>query len=153
MQPDSFIENGAPLPLVDARYSGLSAGVPGTVARLGARAAQVRHLVAAPRRCGRRSGRRAQGLRHRRTFNEQAQDNAAYFDDIRSSKALYLDPDGTAHDVGTIQRNPDMARAYRRIARRGADGFYRGPIAARSLAPRTQPPLDARRRPRSGGPA
>ena len=31
MRPDSFMENGAPLPFNDARYSGLSAGVPGTV--------------------------------------------------------------------------------------------------------------------------
>ncbi len=32
MRPDSFWENGAPLPFNDARYSGLSVGVPGTVA-------------------------------------------------------------------------------------------------------------------------
>src|ERR671911_1545155 len=32
MQPDSFWENGAALPFNDARWSGLSAGVPGTVA-------------------------------------------------------------------------------------------------------------------------
>ena len=32
MSRDSFFENGAPLPFADARYSGLSAGVPGTVA-------------------------------------------------------------------------------------------------------------------------
>src|SRR5262247_3828553 len=31
MRADSFFENGAPLPFNSARYSGLSAGVPGTV--------------------------------------------------------------------------------------------------------------------------
>src|SRR6186713_3022232 len=31
MRPDSFWENGAPLPFNAARYSGLSVGVPGTV--------------------------------------------------------------------------------------------------------------------------
>ncbi len=31
MRPDSFWENGAPLPFNDARFSGLSVGVPGTV--------------------------------------------------------------------------------------------------------------------------
>src|ERR671919_1359549 len=31
MRPDSFWEGGAPLPFTDARFSGLSAGVPGTV--------------------------------------------------------------------------------------------------------------------------
>src|SRR5215217_4886066 len=33
MQPDSFMENGAALSFNDARFSGLSAGVPGTVAQ------------------------------------------------------------------------------------------------------------------------
>src|SRR5918999_2192763 len=32
MRPDSFMENGAPLTFANARWSGLSAGVPGTVA-------------------------------------------------------------------------------------------------------------------------
>jgi gamma-glutamyltranspeptidase / glutathione hydrolase len=31
MRPDSFFDNGSPLPFNDARFSGLSAGVPGTV--------------------------------------------------------------------------------------------------------------------------
>src|SRR5215207_11191432 len=31
MEPDSFWENGAALPFNDARFSGLSAGIPGTV--------------------------------------------------------------------------------------------------------------------------
>src|SRR5215208_2521627 len=32
MRPNSFFENGVALPFADARYSGLSGGVPGTVA-------------------------------------------------------------------------------------------------------------------------
>ena len=32
MTPTSFWENGAPLPFDDARYSGMSVGVPGTLA-------------------------------------------------------------------------------------------------------------------------
>jgi len=32
MRPDSFLENDRPLPFDDARFSGLSVGVPGTVA-------------------------------------------------------------------------------------------------------------------------
>ena len=35
-----------------------------------------------------------------------------YFDDVPSTQALYLDPDGTPHDVGTVLRNPDLARTY-----------------------------------------
>jgi gamma-glutamyltranspeptidase/glutathione hydrolase len=140
MRPDSFFENGAALSFDDARYSGLSGGVPGTVAG----------WERALRRYGTWSLRRAlrpgidvarRGFVVDRTFNEQAQDNAAYFDDIRSSEDLYLDPDGTAHDIGTVQRNPDLARAYERIAERGAKGFYRGAIAAALVDAVTRPPL------------
>ena len=128
MRPDSFFENGAALPFNDARYSGLSGGVPGTVA--GWEKALRSYGTWSMRRLLRPAVRVARdGFVIDRTFNEQAQDNAAYFDDIVASEALYLDPDGTAHDVGTVQRNPDLARAYRRIGRLGADGFYRGPVA------------------------
>jgi gamma-glutamyltranspeptidase / glutathione hydrolase len=140
MRPDSFFENGAALPFNDARYSGLSGGVPGTVAGW-------EHAL---RRYGTWSLRHAlepaidvarQGFMIDRTFNEQAQDNAAYFDDIRSSEALYLDPDGTARDVGTVMRNPDLGRAYARIAKRGPKGFYRGAIAAALVDAVQRPPL------------
>jgi gamma-glutamyltranspeptidase/glutathione hydrolase len=142
MREDTFIENGKPLTFDEARYSGLSVGVPGT----------VKGWDRALRRYGTWSLRRAlrpgirvarRGFVIDRTFNEQAQANAAYFDDIRSSAKLYLDPDGTARDVGTVQRNPGMARAYRRIARRGSAGFYRGPIAAAIERAAQQPPLRA----------
>jgi gamma-glutamyltranspeptidase/glutathione hydrolase len=140
MRPDSFFENGVALPFNDARYSGLSGGVPGTVAGWS-------HAL---RRYGTWSLGRAlrpaidvarQGFVIDRTFNEQAQDNAAYFDDIRSSEALYLDPDGTAHDAGTVQRNPDLARAYARIAKLGPKGFYRGAVADALVDAMQRPPL------------
>ena len=64
MRPNSFFENGSVLSFNDARYSGLSGGVPGHGRRLGPRAAQVRHLGFRPRaRAGDR--RRARGLRGR----------------------------------------------------------------------------------------
>ena len=44
--PESFWENGTPLPFNDARYSGLSVGVPGTVEGWARRSA-LRHDVAA----------------------------------------------------------------------------------------------------------
>ena len=46
-----------------------------------------------------------------------------------SSAALYLKPDGTALDVGTVFRNPDLASTYERIAHLGLKGFYRGAVA------------------------
>ena len=140
MRPDSFMENGAPLPFLDARYSGLSGGVPGT----------VEGWERALRKYGTWSFKRVlepgidvarKGFVIDRTFHEQAQDNADYFDDIRSSEELYLDRDGTARDIDTVQRNPDMARAYERIAKRGAEGFYEGAIAEALTRAVQRPPL------------
>ena len=48
MGPDSFIENGLPLGFNDARYSGKSAGVPGTVAGWATALAALRHVLPEP---------------------------------------------------------------------------------------------------------
>jgi gamma-glutamyltranspeptidase/glutathione hydrolase len=143
MHPRSFFENGAAItPFSEARYSGLSAGVPGTVAgwdlaldRYGTWS--LKHALARGIDVAR------QGFVIDATFNQQAQDNAAYFDDITSSEPLYLDPDGTAHDIGTVQRNPDLARAYERIGKLGPKGFYRGAIADAMVEAAQHPPLDS----------
>jgi len=42
-------------------------------------------------------------------------------------------PGGRPPGVGEVFRNPDMARAFRLIAERGRDGFYRGEVAAALL--------------------
>ena len=65
-----------------------------------------------------------------RTFFEQTQANAPWFDDLPASEALFLDPDGTPRDVGSVFRNPDLAKTYARIAKLGPKGFYRGAVAA-----------------------
>jgi gamma-glutamyltranspeptidase/glutathione hydrolase len=140
MEPDSLWEGGAPLAFNDARYSGLSAGVPGT----------VRGWVKALRRYGTMSLRKLlrpaievarRGFVVDQTFFDQTQGNVDYFDDVPSSRELYLDADGTPHDVGTIFRNPDLADAYRRIAKLGASGFYRGDIAEAIVRAVQRPPI------------
>jgi gamma-glutamyltranspeptidase / glutathione hydrolase len=128
MRPDSFFENGVPLPFNDARYSGLSVGVPGTVLgwsnaldrygtkSLGQVLAPAIHVA-------------EHGFVVDRTFFNQTQENVDYFDDIPATARLFLDPDGTPHDVGTVFRNPELAATYRRIAHLGPKGFYRGAVA------------------------
>ena len=122
MRPDSFMENGAPLAFNDARYSGLSAGVPGTVAgwdraldEYGTK--DLDDVLEAGIRVA------ENGFVVDRTFVDQTTPNIPWFDDIPSTAAIYLDRDGTARDEGSVLRNPDMARTYRLIARRGTDGF------------------------------
>ena len=142
MQPDSFFEAGQPLTFNDARYSGLSAGVPGT----------VRGWEEALRRYGTMSVAEAlrpaiqvarDGFVVDQTFVDQTQQNLDYFDDVPSTQALYLDPDGTPRDVGTVLRNPDLARTYERIAHLGAKGFYGGAVADAMVEAVQHPPVAA----------
>ena len=99
-------------------------------------------MVAAPRAAGGRP-RRARGLPVDETFADQVEENEGFFDDVPSTAALYLDPDGTPRDVGTTLRNPDLARAYERIGRHGSKGFYEGPIARAIVAAVRRPPVAA----------
>jgi gamma-glutamyltranspeptidase / glutathione hydrolase len=140
MRPDSFMENGAPLAFNDARYSGLSAGVPGTVA--GWERALDRYGTLDFRdvlRPGIETARN--GFVVDRTFISQTEPNIPWFDDIPSTAQLYLDPDGSARDEGSVLSNPDLARTYQLIARRGSDGFYEGPVAEAIAAASQRPPV------------
>ncbi len=151
MHPESFMEAGRPLAFNDARYSGLSVGVPGT----------VRGWNEALRRYGTFSLGRAlepairvarNGFTVDQTFFDQTQQNRDYFDDVPATAALFLDPDGTPRDVGTTFRNPDLARTYELLARRGSESFYRGPLAEAIVQTVRQPPVSpsANHRWRSG---
>jgi gamma-glutamyltranspeptidase / glutathione hydrolase len=140
MEPDSFMDNGTVLAFNDARYSGLSAGVPGTVAgwdraldRYGTK--DLDDVLEAGIRVA------ETGFVVDQTFVDQTTPNIPWFNDIPSSAAIYLDPDGTARDVGSVLKNPDMARTYRLIGRRGADGFYEGPVAEAMAEAAQDPPV------------
>jgi gamma-glutamyltranspeptidase/glutathione hydrolase len=128
MTPTSFWENGAPLPFNDARWSGMSVGVPGTPATWADALEKYGTMTLAQvLQPGIRVA--TNGFVIDQTFFDQTQQAVPWFDDIPTTASLYLDPDGTPHDVGTLFRNPDLARTYRRIAHLGAKGFYRGAIA------------------------
>jgi gamma-glutamyltranspeptidase/glutathione hydrolase len=142
MGPESFMQNGAPLPFNDARYSGMSVGVPGT----------VRGWAAALRRGGTISLADAlkpaikiarDGFVIDQTFYDQIKGNLDYFNDAPATAALYLDPDGTPRDVGTTLRNPDLASTYELIARDGTRGFYHGEVAHAIVETVRRPPVAA----------
>jgi gamma-glutamyltranspeptidase / glutathione hydrolase len=128
MNPTSFWENGVPLPFNSARFSGLSVGVPGT----------VETWVEALDKYGTMSLAQVLGpaihvARHGyvidQTWFDQVNSVRDFFDDIPATAALFLDPDGTPRDVGTVFTNPELAATYERIAHLGAKGFYRGAVA------------------------
>jgi gamma-glutamyltranspeptidase/glutathione hydrolase len=75
-------------------------------------------------------------------FRQQISDNLAAFGQFDSTKALYL-PGGAPPAVGTIQRNPDLARTYRQIAAQGIGAFYHGPIGADLIKTVQHPPVSA----------
>jgi gamma-glutamyltranspeptidase / glutathione hydrolase len=129
MTPTSFWENGAPLPFNDARYSGISVGVPGTLATWAEALDEYGTMsLARTLRAGIRVA--SDGFLVDQTFFDQTNQNRDYFDDVRATAALYLDQDGTPRDVGSVFRNPDLAATYRRIAREGPKAFYRGSLAS-----------------------
>jgi gamma-glutamyltranspeptidase/glutathione hydrolase len=140
MRPDSFFENSTPLPFNDARYSGLSVGVPGTV-RGWEEALDEYGSMSLAEVLGPAVHVAEHGFVIDQTFFDQTQQNRDYFDDVPATAALYLDPDGTPRDVGTVFRNPDLASTYRRIARLGSSGFYRGPVANALVETVQHPPV------------
>jgi gamma-glutamyltranspeptidase / glutathione hydrolase len=142
MGPDSFFENGTPLAFEPARWSGLSAGVPGTVAQ----------WDEALDRYGTMSLRKvlkpgievaSRGFTVDQTFVDQTTPVVDYFNDIPSTAAIYLDPDGTPRDLRSTLRNPDLAKTYELIARYGPSAFYSGPVARAMAQAAQKPPIAA----------
>jgi gamma-glutamyltranspeptidase/glutathione hydrolase len=50
----------------------------------------------------------------------------------KGTRAVFL-ADGDGPEEGEVFRQPDLARTLERLAERGFDGFYRGPVAKRLL--------------------
>jgi gamma-glutamyltranspeptidase/glutathione hydrolase len=143
MKEKAFIDpaTGLPYAFQEARVSGISVGVPGT----------PQTWQTALRKWGTISLRDAlrpaiqvanRGFVVDQTFQQQIQDNLAAFSQFSSSSALYLS-DGAQPAVGSTFRNPDLARTYRLLSRRGMGAFYRGELAADIVRTVQHPPVDA----------
>jgi gamma-glutamyltranspeptidase/glutathione hydrolase len=142
MTPASFMEGGRPLAFNDARFSGLSVGVPGTVRgwelamkRWGSGKVTFGQVLAPAVAVARN------GFVIDQTFFEQTRDNVDYFNDVPATAALYLDPDGTPRDVGTTFRNPDLAKTYELLAAGGPNALYTGEIANAIVQTVTRPQI------------
>ncbi|UWP87737.1 gamma-glutamyltransferase [Dactylosporangium fulvum] len=134
-------ETGQPYAFQEARVSGLSAGVPGTLAT----------WDAALRRWGKRSLAKnlrpagdvaRRGFTVDQTFAQQVKDNEAAFTQFSSTSALFL-PGGKVPAVGSTLRNPDLAATYDLIARRGIGAFYGGEVGRDIVTTVQRPPLAA----------
>jgi gamma-glutamyltranspeptidase/glutathione hydrolase len=141
MPRDAFLdpETGEPYPFSPERVtSGVSVGVPGTVAtwqsaldRWGSRT--MKRLLEPSARLAER------GFVVDETFALQTAENQERFEAFTSTPPLFL-PGGAPPEVGSVFRNPDLARTYRLIGARGSDFFYRGALAREMSAVVQSPP-------------
>ncbi|MFB4266182.1 gamma-glutamyltransferase family protein [Nonomuraea sp. GTA35] len=127
------------IPFEEAVTSGLSAGVPGTVA----------NWDLALRRFGTISLKQAlqpaievasKGFVVDQTFYDQTAANAGRFKDIASTAQLYL-PNGAPPPVGSIFRNPELADTYRELGKRGPGWLYGGRLGQEVVATVKNPPV------------
>ena len=110
----------------------LSVATPGTVA--GMEMAHQKYGLLPWKRLLRPGIRLAQrGFRVTKAFSTHVAEDSAALARFPSSAAIFL-PDGAPPPEGSVFRQPDLARTLRRIAENGADGFYRGPVAAAIVA-------------------
>jgi len=124
---DSDHPFGVALPFADVVSSGLSVGVPGTLAtweaaldRLGTRSLKEMlkpSILLATR-----------GFTVDATFAAQTAANEDRFEEFPATAELFL-PNDAPPVVGSTFTNPDLARTLREIALRGTDAFYEGAIA------------------------
>lgn len=116
-----------------ARFSHLSAGVPGTVMgmldALETYGTMTRRQVIGP------AVRLAyHGFPVSYGLSASLESNKASLSADPSSLAYFFDQDGQALEPGTKLVQKDLAKTLRRIVKRGSDGFYKGETAALMLA-------------------
>lgn len=142
MGEKAFIDpaTGRPFPFAEAVTSGLSVGVPGTVAqweqalrRFGTRdlGTLLRPAIDVADR----------GFTVDQEFHDQTAVNAERFADITSTRRLFL-PGGAPPAVGSTFRNPDLARTYRRLGERGPGWLYHGGLGREVVRTVRRPPVD-----------
>ncbi|GAA1795162.1 gamma-glutamyltransferase [Planosporangium flavigriseum] len=145
MREDAFVNpaTGEAYKFPEARVSGVSVGVPGTLMtwqealrRWGTRTLAASLAPAA--------GVAERGFPVDATFSSQVAENQAAFGQFGSTSALYL-PGGQPPAVGSTHRNPDLAATYRLISRNGVDEFYRGVVARDIVATVQHPPVAQQR--------
>ncbi|MEU5341465.1 gamma-glutamyltransferase [Streptomyces sp. NPDC020766] len=135
-----FLENGRPIPFADAVTSGLGVGTPGTPAtwqkaldswgskRLGPLLKPAERLA-------------RDGFTVDATFRSQTESNEARFRNFPDTAELFL-PGGSLPVVGSTFKNPDLARTYEELGRKGVGALYRGRLAKDIVATVNKPPVD-----------
>lgn len=130
--PDMFMDGDAALPFGERRGSGLSVGVPGTLAQW--QVALDRYGTMDLGTLLQPAIRVAElGFEVDETFASQIEGNRALFSNFPDTAALFL-PEGEPPAPGSIFTNPDLAETYRILAEDGINAFYRGELGEELVA-------------------
>ncbi|MEV0039711.1 gamma-glutamyltransferase [Streptomyces sp. NPDC050804] len=135
-----FLEGGKPIPFADAVTSGRGVGTPGTPATWDTAldawgSKSLKRLLEPAERLARN------GFTVDATFRSQTEANQARFADFPASAELFL-PGGQLPVVGSVFKNPDLARTYAELGRKGTDALYRGDLADDIVRTVRKPPVD-----------
>ena len=137
---DLFLENGQPLAFADAVTSGLSVGTPGTPAtwataldEWGSRS--LGNVLKPAERIAR------DGFTVDDTFRSQTASNETRFRYFPDTAKLFL-PGGQLPVVGSTFKNPDLARTYQELGRKGVGAIYHGDLGDDILDTVNNPPVD-----------
>jgi gamma-glutamyltranspeptidase/glutathione hydrolase len=134
---------GEPLPFENARRSGLSVGVPGMVAT----------WAKAVKQYGERSlasdlqpaiGVAKSGFVVDKNFRQQEQASLPDLQSFTSSSKLFLTKSGQPLKVGTRLRNPDLAKTYAQLAKKGPSYLYGGALGADIAKAVQHPPVSGK---------
>ncbi|MGI5438840.1 gamma-glutamyltransferase [Streptomyces shenzhenensis] len=138
--PDLFLENGSPLAFADAVSSGLGVGTPGTPATwqtaLDTWGSQKLGTVLKPAERLARAGFTVDD-----TFRSQTAANETRFRHFPDTAELFL-PNGQLPVVGSTFKNPDLARTYQELGRKGVGALYRGDLGKEIVSTVNNPPVD-----------
>ncbi|WP_245225890.1 gamma-glutamyltransferase [Streptomyces smyrnaeus] len=134
-----FTEDGKPIPFAEAVTSGLGVGTPGTPAtwEKALRAFGTKSLAQTLRPATKLAKR---GFTVDETFRKQTADNQDRFRDFPATAKLFL-PGGKLPEVGSRLNNPDLARTYQQLARKGTKAFYHGEVGRDIVRTVRKPPV------------
>lgn len=132
--------DGTPMDFNTVVNSGLSVGTPGTAAtwdkalKSYGRMSLNQVLKPAEEIAQR-------GFRVDETFHQDTLDNAKRFSMFPATAKIYL-PGGAPVPVGGVQRNPDLAKAYRELRQHGIESIHKGRIG-KAIVDEVQDPTTA----------
>ncbi|MGW2724310.1 gamma-glutamyltransferase [Streptomyces sp. NPDC001492] len=135
-----FVENGKPLAFADAVSSGLSVGTPGTPAtwqtaldHWGSR--RLGTVLGPAERIAR------DGFTVDDTFRSQTASNETRFRYFPDTAKLFL-PGGQLPVVGSTFKNPELAKTYEELGKKGVGAIYHGDLGDDIVRTVNHPPVD-----------